>query len=354
MALVGEYSIETFRGDCGALEAMARRAWLDEYGADSYPNLYRPDLVAQLLAQAGDPELAIAAYRGDEPVGFLLNLPRRMVLRGVERRAALSCSLVVSKECLRQGIAKAMFAEALERNRRFGFEFTLFYLEAGHTSSKLFETLAANGTPLDRLKRMHVVARALDLDAIRASEKLAWYEVAALRALTLARPPRATPCPAVREARAVDAPRIAELLDAQSRRATLGRLWTAAEARREILAAPLSRALVWERDGRIDGVLAWISVDHVGRRVVPWAWLNHVCWDALRFGERRAFLEAFGAAALAQGCAGVIEWNKGYYPSAALYAARFFPYPRQVDFMAWRFGDGFSVAGIPDVAEIQL
>lgn len=354
MTRTGEYSIETFRGDLEPLEQMARRAWLEEYGADSYPNLYRPDLVALFLAQAGDPELAIAAYRGDAPVGFLLNLPRRMVLRGVEHRAALSCSLVVSKECLRQGIAKAMFAEALARNRRFGFEFTLFYLETGHTSSKLFATLATHGTPIDRLKRMHVVARALDLDAIRSSEKLAAYEAAALRALTLDRPPRAAPRAEVREARPEDAQPIAALLDAQSRRATLGRLWTAEEVGREVLAAPLARALVWERDGRIDGVLGWINVDHVGRRAVPWAWLNHVCWDALRFGERRAFLDAFGAAARAQGCAGVIEWNKGYYPSGALYASRYFPYPRQIDFMAWRLTDGLDLAGIRDVAEIQL
>lgn len=354
MPRVGDYSIETFRGDREALEAMARRAWLDEYGADSYPNLYRPDLVAHLLAQAGDPELAIAAYRGDEPVGFLLNLPRRMVLRGVERRAALSCSLVVSKECLRRGIAKAMFTEALERNRRFGFEFTLFYLETGHTSSKLFATLASGGTPIDRLKRMHVVARALDLDAIRASEKLAGYEVAALKALTLDRPPRAAPREEIREARPEDAPRIAALLDAQSRRATLGRLWSADEVRREVVAPPLARALVWDRDGRVDGVLGWMAVDHVGRRAVPWAWLNHVCWDALRPRERRTFLDSFGAAALAQGCAGVIEWNKGYYPSGALYASRYFPYPRQIDFMAWRFAEGLDLAGIRDVAEIQL
>ena len=105
-----EYSIETFRGDAEALEAMARAAWLDEYGADSYPNLYRPDYVAYLLRLAGDPELAIAAYHGDRPVGFLLNLPRRMVLRGVEHRAALSCSLVVNRESLRRGVAKAILA----------------------------------------------------------------------------------------------------------------------------------------------------------------------------------------------------------------------------------------------------
>ncbi len=50
----------------------------------------------------------------------------------------------------------------------------------------------------------------------------------------------------------------------------------------------------------------------------------------------------------------MIEWNKGYYSAGALYASGFFPYPRRIDFMAWRFRGGFSLAGIRDVAEIQL
>lgn len=349
-----EYSIETFRGDAEALEAMARAAWLDEYGADSYPNLYRPDYVAYLLRLAGDPELAIAAYHGDRPVGFLLNLPRRMVLRGVEHRAALSCSLVVNRESLRRGVAKAMIAEAHARNRRFGFDFTLFYLETGHRSSKLFAGLAAQGVPIDRLKRMHVVARVLDLAAIRQSERLGGHEIAALRLTGLARPPERVAPAEVREATPADAERIAGLLSAQARRVTLGRLFDADEVRRELVAPPLARTLVWEAAGRLEGVLGWVVVDHVGRRAVPWAWLNHVCWGSLSFGDRRRFLAAFAWAAHAQGCAGVIEWNKGYYPSAALYASRFFPYPRQVSFMAWRFRPELDLAGIRDVAEIQL
>lgn len=351
---MSDVSIETFRGDADALESMARAAWLDEYGADSYPNLYRPDYVAYLLRLAGTPELAIAAYQDDRPIGFVLNLPRRMVLRGEEKRAALSCSLVVSRECLRRGVAKAMIAEGLERNRRFDFDFTLFYLETGHRSSKLFAGLAAQGTPIDKLKRMHVVARVLDLDAILESEKLAGYEIAALRLAGLARPPTRVEPSEVREATPNDAPRIAELLSAQARRATLGRLFDAEEVRRELIAAPIARTLVWEESGRIEGILAWVSVDHVGRRAVPWAWLNHVCWGQLPFAARRRFLAAFAWTAHTQGAAGVIEWNKGYYPAGALYASRFFPYPRQIDFMAWRFRGDFSLAGIRDVAEIQL
>ena len=77
-------SLENFRGDAEALERMAHTAWRDEYGLDSYPNLYRPDYLAYLLQGVDDPRLGLAAYRGDEIVGFLLNLPRVMALRGRE------------------------------------------------------------------------------------------------------------------------------------------------------------------------------------------------------------------------------------------------------------------------------
>ena len=79
---MNDISIEDFRGDTEALDRMAHAAWRDEYGADSYPNLYSPDYLSYLMQGVDDPRLAIAAYNGDEIVGFLLNLPRMMRLRG--------------------------------------------------------------------------------------------------------------------------------------------------------------------------------------------------------------------------------------------------------------------------------
>ena len=349
-----DYTIETFRGDAEALERMAHTAWRDEYGLDSYPNLYRPDYLAYLRQGVDDPGLALAAYRGDEIVGFLANLPRRMALDGKEYRAALSCLLVVRREFFRKGLAQAMIQEALTRNQKLRYDFTLFYLETGHRSSRLFAKLQAGGFPIARVKRMHVIARVLNLDAIRASENVKAYEVWAMRLLAAKRPPRAGEEPRVREATAGDADQLLGLLNAHRDKVRLARVFSREELIRELIHPPLARTLVWEEGGEIRAGLAYVTVDHVGRQSVPWAWLNHVAWDRLRLRERIAFLNQFLRRVSGEGCAGVVEWSKQVYPTAALYAAHFVPYPRRVDMMGWRFRDDISLAEIPEVYEVQI
>jgi GNAT superfamily N-acetyltransferase len=347
-------SIENFRGDAQALATMAHTAWRDEYGVDSYPNLYRPDYLAYLLQAVDDPRLVMAAYRGDEIVGFLLNLPRRMALEGREYRAALSCLLVTRREFFRQGLAQALIQEALKRNQELRFDFTLFYLETGHRSSRLFAKLRDTGLPIERVKRMHVIGRVLDLPALQASEHVKGYEVLALRLWGGHRVPAGAAHPEVRPAGPEDAPKILPLLNGHQEKVRLARVFSQEELVRELIQPPIAHTLVWGRAGEVQAVLAYVIVEHVGRKRVPWAWINHVVWDELSFPERVSLLKSFLRQAHEQGCAGVVEWSKQVYPNRALYAARFVPYPRQVDLMAWRFRQDISLAGIPDVYEVQI
>jgi hypothetical protein len=306
------------------------------------------------MAGVTDQRLAIAAYQGDEIVGFVLNLPRRMAMGGKVYRAALSCLLVVRKESFRQGLAQAMIAEGLKRNQELKYDFTLFYLETGHRSSKLFAKLQGAGQPIEKVKRMHVIGRVLDLASICASENVKGYEVAAMKLLGAHRPPTGAPDPAVREAGPDDADQVLALLNAFQHKVRLARVFERGELIRELMAPPIARTLVYEKAGKAAGALAWVVIDHVGRQKVPWAWINHVAWDALSFSERRGLLRSFLLRATEQGCAGVVEWSKSVYPMAALYASRFVPYPRAVNMMAWRFCEGLSLAGIEDVYEVQI
>jgi hypothetical protein len=347
-------SIENFRGDAAALERMAHTAWRDEYGIDSYPNLYRPDYLAYLMHNVHDPRLAIAAYQGDEIVGFLLNLPRKMALDGKTYAAALTCLLVVRQEAFRQGVAQAMIQEGLKRNGELGFDFVLFYLETGHRSSRLFAKLQAAGQPLERVKRMHVIARVLDLPALKRSENVKAYEELAMRLLGAHRPPADPGDPRVRPATPEDADALLALMNAHAGKVRLARVFERAELVRELIHPPLAHTLVYEKAGAVAGALAYAIVEHVGREKVPWAWINHVAWDGLAWKERRSLLASFLAHVHAAGCAGAVEWSKRCYPAAALYAGRFVPYPRRVDMMAWRFSNSISLTNIPDVYEVQI
>ncbi len=349
-----DYVIEDFRGDAEALERMAHAAWRDEYAVDSYPNLYKPDYLEYLMKNVDDPRMAIAAYEGDEPVGFILNLPRVMVMGGKEYRAALSCLLVVRKKTFRQGLAQAMIQEGLKRNKELNFDFTLFYLETGHRSSKLFNKLAGAGMPIARVKRMHVIARVLDLDKLRSSENVKSYEALAIKLLGAHNPPADPGDPRVREAGPSDAPGILELLNAHVGKVRLARKFELEEMTRELFHPPIARTLVYEKEGNIRGVLAYVIVDHVGRIHAPWAWINHVAWDGLSLSERVRLVKSFLARVSSEGATGVVEWSKKVYPTSALYASRFVPYPRTIDMMAWRFIDGISLSNVPDVYEVQI
>jgi hypothetical protein len=247
-----------------------------------------------------------------------------------------------------------MIQEGLKRNQELKFDFTLFYLETGHRSSKLFAKLAGAGAPIERVKRMHVIGRVLDLPAIQASENIKPYEVVVMKVLGAHRPPPGEPDPAVREVRPDDADQILRLLNSISHTVRLARVFEKQEMIQELFAPPIARTLVYEKGGQIAGVLAYVTIDHIGRKKVPWAWINHLYWQGLDLKERLSFIKTFLIRASEDGCAGVVEWSKKAYPATALYASRFVPYPRQVDMMAWRFTDEISLSNISDVYEVQI
>jgi len=165
-------SIEPFRGDVKALEQMALSSWRDEYGLSSFPNLYRPAFIRFLMDCVPEKSHFIAAYRGDEIVSFFANLPRRFHFEGKIYKAVLSCLLVTRKEMLRRGLAQAIIDEALRLNTKFNYDFALLYLEAGHRSTLMVKSLQEKGHPVQWIKRMHVLARVLDLERVTTSEGL--------------------------------------------------------------------------------------------------------------------------------------------------------------------------------------
>ena len=90
---MGRIEIRDFDGDFEALSAMAREAWLEEYGERSWPDLYRPALAAHFFA-VPDPRFLIAAYDGARLVAFVANLPRAYRLNGRRYKGVASSMLV--------------------------------------------------------------------------------------------------------------------------------------------------------------------------------------------------------------------------------------------------------------------
>ena len=347
-------TVEPFRGDYEALERMAHASWRDEYGEASFPNFYKPAFLHYLFDRIKDKDHLIAAYGGQEIVGFLANLPQRFRFRGEAYRAVYSCLLVSRKEFLRRGLATALIEEALRLNKKYGYDFSLLSLETGHRSTRLIKKMEAAGHPLEWVKKWRVIARILDLERVAHSEGLKGWEKAAVRLIGGHRPPKGSGPLCLREYRPDDLDQCLGLLSRYQDTVRLALVWDRESLAPELDCPGVSRTLVYEKGGRLAGMINFNTHDHIGRTVERWAWFNHVAYPDLDGSERYRFVQDFLRTIRQAGYLGAIEWTKNYYSLKPFYRSRFFPYFRSINLMAWMFRPGLSLRAIPDVYEIQV
>ena len=346
--------IDTFRGDLEGLEKMAHSAWRDEYGIESFPNLYRPEFLRFVFGRIEDKDHLIAAYRGDEIVSFLANLPRNFSIDGKLYRGVYTCLLVTRKELLRQGIAQALIDKALELNKRIQYDLAIFALEKGHRSTQLVKKLEGTGHPVHWLRRNSVIARILDLSRVVASEELKAWEKMGLRIIGAQRAPKKRESIPFREYRAEDLDHCLTLLNQYAEKVRLALVWDREDLGIELDYPGVSQTVVYQKDGKVKGLINFSYHDHLGKKKERWGWINHVAYPDLSNRERRRFVEAFLCYIQESGCLGAVEWARKYYPMEPLYRNRFFPYFRQVNMVAWTFNQEISLTKIPAVYEVQI
>ena len=349
-------SIDSFRGDYEGLERMAHASWRDEYGQASFPNFYRPAFLRYLFDRipAAKKDHLLAAYKGDEIVAFLANLPQKFHFRGRVYGAVYSCLLVTRKEYLRKGIALDLIRAAVERNKKYGYDFSLLTLETGHRSTLMMDKLRNEGNRIEVVRKSGVMARILNLGRVDASENLKGYEKAAIWFLGAHRPPKASPGVVLREYRPSDLEACHALLDRYRNTVELARVCDKEELAPELVCREVARTLVWEGDGRIKAMVNFILHDHLGKTVERWAWINHVAFPDLSPAERVSFLRAYLVRIQEDGFVGTIDFTKRGWPAGPFLRARFIPYPRAVNLVSWTFNPDISLAGIPVVYEIQV
>jgi len=354
MSDAGELTLEPFRGDYEALEKMAHSSWRDEYGVSSFPNFYRPAFLRYLFGRIKHKDHLIAAYRGDEIVSFMGNIPHAFRFQDRVYRGTWSCLLVTRKALLRRGHALAIIREAIRLNREYRYDFALATFETGHRSTLMLQKLRGEGNRLEWMKRLRVIARITDLRRVEASEGLKAWEKAAVKLIGGDRRPGGGGEGAVREYRPDDLDQCLSLFNAYGDKVELARLWERDELAWELACPDVAQTLVYEEDGRVEGVLNFVFHDHLGKTKERWAWLNHVAYPGLEPRKRFLFIQAFLRYIRARDCIGAIEWTKDYYPMGPLYRARFFPYFRSVNMYSWTFNPEISLSKVKGCNEILV
>lgn len=346
--------ITNFNGDIECVADMAQEAWRFEYGKAAYPNLYRKELLRYYLA--GTPlRHHTAAYDGQRLVGFLANLARTYSLKGRICRGGLSCLLFTHRDYMRKGLAMQVIEKAVEINKEEGYvDFSLGYLDRGHKSTYMVNKFSRRYT-IQCVKEMYAISRIIDLPRMSKNEKLKWYEHAAIRAFGFHRLPRLSRVSGtVRPYCKKDAQRCAELLNSYQKSVPFARVWQPQELHLQFDYPLVSYSLVYERDDRVEGVINYSIVEHVGPSPAFYAWLNHVHYENLSKNERHYFLASFLRHAAENRCASVLEWTKGYYDRRPLWRCRFIVYPRVLRLMAWIFNPEISMANLRSFYEQHI
>ncbi len=353
-------SIEPFRGDFEELETMAHKSWREEYGQASFPNLYRPDFVRFLWRTIPDQNHFLAAYKNGEILAFLANLPRVICYGGQTFRAILSCLLVCRKEYTRKGLATALIREAVRINlEKAGYDLALLYLEKGHGSSNLIKKLKEEGENLQFLKSIFVLGRVLNLERVVVSEGLKKWEKAAIKIWGAHRVPEKEDADEFEvydlKAKREEAETVMNWLNRYAGQVELARVWqNHQEMLRELVEPGVSETRLILRNGKPEAVFNYFLHDHIGQTIEKWAWMNHVAFEGLDEAEQVKAINALLRYLAESGVAGVVEWNRRYYPTRILYRAHFFPYFRSVSLYAWVFDPQLRIGPLKSVYEVQI
>jgi hypothetical protein len=347
---MGQIEIRTFDGDLEALRKMAHDSWFFEYGDGSWPDIYKQDLNRFYFDSLPDPRFLVAAYYQDQIVAFLANLPRRYRLEGKTYLGVVSCLFAAHPDY--RGTVIPIVAECLKRNHDLGADFSIFTLEWDHRSQQLFQALPSPYR-IENVLTVRLLVHGIRLDTIRVHEQLKWYEVAGIKLIGAHRPIRSPGVPGiVRPYQESDLETILAITQHIPDEKLLVRVFDLESLALRLGVPGINGTVVYERDGAVAGFINYSIYDMVNPRGRnPWAWIDMVCFDGLTGKEKQALLAGVWCACRDAGCIGILEWTKHYYPLTPMYKARFIPYPRGLDVLAWIFNPDLSFKGVKGVFE---
>ena len=262
---------------------------------------------------------ATAVYSDGVIAGVLIFCPFDFELQGVRRRGAHSSWLSVSSDFRRMGVGKALQAGTIKACRDDGIDFRVGYVYQGARKSQGPMFWLKKGKPVQQGmtlgKPVGFWARVID-----ANGAIAWNVSKLDRVLTrLAKPfipapkPRATNGVKFRKFEPADADACVALVNESSANLQLRIVWTA-----ETLSALMQgfgEGVVAEKDGQIQGFIAFHNLVISGRCDAPVGVIDVICVDRLSSKNRGGLLDSAVLAMKESGAVVALKLRIGDYPS---------------------------------------
>lgn len=317
-----------FDGDSEQAARFAVHCWESTYAGRSYYPVWDADYMERQLFAPGVAAgiCRLGAYRGGRLVGFLAAEKMRFCTPDGERTGTMSSWLSVDPAERGAGIGGALRSAMWEWQRAQGCAFMLGFVDAARAKGegRRFWTSQVEGASLR--PRPALWLHVLDRDAVSAA---AFSRQEAIGFSLLARLQRRSA--ALREGQLRpyderDLPAAAELFRMREEQAEFGYSWDQARLGHQLQ----GHALVLERDGRLEAILAYSILRLEGRRPLICAVIDFVAARPEARARRAELISAsLGRLARERGVHAGMMLGPPVHETALLLAGGFMPMPSQ-------------------------
>ena len=324
--------IRTFEGDAAELSEFTTGVWRKSYRGKMPVPLWSPRLFRrELLPTDDDPrDYLVAAYDGTRLVG---SHPARAVpisLHGEERSATWGSFLTVDPDYRRQGIAQKMHVEFQKRHQERGaaVNFGYLYIRNIRSLGPKFWLKQPEGTTI--VRKLGFWVRPLDHRAVARFE-LYWFEAWGSRMLSLfqrrPKPPRDVT--GIRLYQGEDLSDCIELVRDRAASADLAYLWSPDELARLLDCRDLSRTVVLQRDGRVEGLVNYYRFEVLGRSPIEVGVIDLLAFGKLPVRDRQRLLRAALCQMAEDGLKAAMCLRGSWYAGRQMVRAGFYPFPHE-------------------------
>jgi GNAT superfamily N-acetyltransferase len=341
--------IRTFEGDASELSEFTTRVWRKSYRGRMPVPLWSPRLFQrELLPTDDDPrDYLVAAYDGTRLVGSHPARAVRISLHGEERSATWGSFLTVDPDYRRQGIAQKMHAEFQKRHQDRGAAVNFGYLYIRNIKSlgPKFWLKQPEGTMI--VRKLGAWVRPLDHRAV-AQFELYWFEAWGSRMLSWfqrrPKPPRSTT--GIRAYRNEDLSDCLELVRDRAASVDLAYLWGPDELARLLDCQDLSRTVVLDRDGRVEGLVNYYRLEVLGRCPIEVGVIDLLAFGSLAWADRRRLLRAALFEMAEEGLQAAMCLRGSWYAGRELVAAGFTPFPPEYYYIGNKIQPDVPLEGV--------
>jgi GNAT superfamily N-acetyltransferase len=280
----------------------------------------------QLFNEFIERDYLLAAYDGAKLVGTLFAEPFRLRLHDREHDASMSSWLTVAPEYRRHDVGTKLVAEMRRRHLDRQAAFQIGFGLIGTIGPEFWRSMP----DVFSVRALGFWCLLFDVRALRDSLFMSLFARSAMSLLRVwEQHPHHTVHEGVRPYRSADLSRCLELANELGRGMDLAYVWNERRLALQLDYKNLPRTLVYERYGRVEGVINYYPIECLGETTIKACMIDLCAFGSMSGREQKKLLRAAIAQMATEGIAMALLLRIPCYPTAALLSSGFIPLPNE-------------------------